>query len=692
MSVFVARLASRRAPLTPVEALERWLPFAPQPPEIGRAAGSEIAVWSWNAPLDRPLLSDARRALLIDGLTPVSGATIEAALAAGPVPGFAELAGSFAAVLVRDDTLIAYSNTSAGYPLYWAELGDELLVSNRAAIVAAVAGARIDPVGGAWLASLGYRPSGYATFQRVRQLAPGERLTAVRRGDAFDVRTATPPLAPLYDQAGRSGGEYRERIKDCFDQVVDDATRVPFGRRTFAQVTGGRDSRDVLAILDGAGVMGRIDEFHTIGPEYSPDVLSARDVAAAFGVTDRHRVDTGGHRSNFDSTVRAIVGTLRGTGAAISLHDRSEDGFKPDLLMISGHRAGLRRTSLSALGHEDFETFATAVSRHWLDPAHILTGDAREQLRGQRFDEMVALRERGVPVDGLAEASAWLHRGGGWGGNIIAPHRAAHQHVNLLLDNRLVALSLALPRICSDGELISFLVLQRARAENLAAIPFAKHGWSPSLAAALDLVGERALMPKPACPYRVPPPLKEMLESRPSNWAAETLVLLAPTMRALAHDHRDAISFVDVPALDRRLAAVETGTPQEPLELIALLGLATVLLSARYSTRLFDRGQQEAVVEELKAELGGEQSKVSPAVSPGVALGSECQAEIAIRDQALAGFCVADQRQRQWAEETRPQRPKPSRLRRFGARLPGPVRSVAKRTLGVRSASRLGGK
>ncbi|MDP3972180.1 MAG: hypothetical protein Q8P61_04620, partial [Candidatus Nanopelagicales bacterium] len=181
-------------------------------------AGSEIAVWSWDAPLDRPLLGDDRRGLFVEGLTDASTDSVEVVLAAGKTPGFAELAGNFAAVLIRDDTLIAYSGTSAGYPLYWTNLGDELIVSNRAASVAGVAGARIDPSGAAWLARLGYRPSGYATFQGVRQLEPGERLSANRRDGVLEVRTVTPPLAPLFDRAAGSPSELNERIRHSFDQ------------------------------------------------------------------------------------------------------------------------------------------------------------------------------------------------------------------------------------------------------------------------------------------------------------------------------------------------------------------------------------------------------------------------------------------------------------------------------------------
>ncbi|MDP3972603.1 MAG: hypothetical protein Q8P61_06820, partial [Candidatus Nanopelagicales bacterium] len=302
---------------------------------------------------------------------------------------------------------------------------------------------------------------------------------------------------------------------------------------------------------------------------------------------------------------------------------------------------------------------------------------AKADLRDQRYAEMAMLQERAVPVDRLADASAWLHRAGGWGGNIIAPHRAAHHHANLLLDNRLVALSLSLPRICNDGELISFLLLQRAARGHLTRIPFAKRAWSSSLGPALDRVGAGVSLPTPVCPYRVPPPLKEMLNARPSNWAADTLVLLEPTLRALAHAHRDAIPFIDMGSLDRRLSAVRDGKPQEPLALIAMLGLATVLLSAQYSTRVFDRDQCDTVVDELKNELCGEQS-----IAPGPTPSAECQAEIEIRDVALAGFCVADQRQRQWAEKIKPAGVRPSRLRRMGTRLPGPLRSVAKRALG----------
>jgi len=677
LAVFIARIGLSRTVRPEPVTFDRWLPFRCGSPEVASASGTEIAVWSWGAPLDRGLVSPGGRTLIVEGLALAPDSEIAAALDAIGPPGFADLPGSFAATLIADDRLIAYSGATGEYPLYWTRLTDGLLVSNRPGPVIGIAGALVDPEGGAWMASHGYNPLGVSTFRGVSQLRPGERLVACRQGAAMDIRVEVPSLGPLFEGCDASPLRLRGRIEDVLDQVVEGSAVLPPSSRTQLQITGGRDSRSVLAMVAAAGGLDRIDEFTTGGSPFSPDVLSARDVMATMNLGPRHRVTSDLRVPDFHSVIRTVLKTIGGTGCALSLHDRSEDALKPELLVLSGHRTVARPSSLSGLSSDSVEAFAAAAAQHRLDPAGILGEQAREGLREQRFTDFLKMGGRGVPTDRLAEAAVWFGRVSGWAGNLLAPHRAAHQHVNLLMDSRLTTLSMSMPRVCTDGELLSFLLVQRASPE-LVDAPFGHRGWLPALGPALHRVGAAELMPSATCAYRTPPPLRQMIGSAREGWPEQVLGLLAPAVGELARKHSDAIPYVDPDRLRGRLTEIRDGGSVDSLTTIALLGLTTVLIGCEYSTRLFDRNEQDAVADEL-GELVMRARRNASSI-PGR---SETGDPLDIRDEALAGFVVADRKQRQWAQSVERRVPRRNPVRRAGGKIMRSVRRERARRTGA---------
>lgn len=678
MSVFVARVARPSRVLPPEGDYETWLPFDARHPDTTSAGGADLAVWSWSAPLDRPLARGVGWGLVIDGIPHSSTDRIRAALGAGPPPGLDELPGSFSAVMIETDRLIAYAGISGEYPLFWAELDGYLLLSNRAAIVIAAAGAQVDPSASSWLSSLGYRPGGCGTFRGVRQLSPGERLAIRRRGTELHIRSDVLELGPLFETAEASAGELRDRIEGTLDRLAQSAAELPIAPRTHLQISGGMDSRSVLSIMAATAGLARIDELVTGGPPYSPDVLSARDVVSELGLESKHRLDTDPHSLSPHDAVRSILRTMRGTGCTVSLHDRSEDALAPDLLMLSGHQVLYRNSSLSGLPTGSFDEFAREAARHRLDPAGILRTSARAEMEQRRYADFVLFRERGVPTARMADVSNWLDRVAGWTGNIVSPHRAAHQHVNLLMDSPLIALSLSLPLVCIQGELIPFLMMQRF-APTLVGVPFAQRRWLPALGPALDRVGLPQAAPPAVYPYRVPPPLQQMSRAGPSGWSENALILLAPILRDLAGGHSSTIPHIDLDQLDARLIEVGAGIRQEPLATISLLGLATVLISAEYSTRLFDRGEEDAIADALLGRLEAGSANGSRALKP-ITSGRQLE----LRDEALAGFCVADRNQRQWAASVVKNERRTNPVRRAGGKLARRIRLAANRARGGR--------
>jgi hypothetical protein len=223
---------------------------------------------------------------MVDGVAVVVDAASMAALIGRPdaLPP-PDLAGEYAVVrLFRDGTLLAFGDHAALHQIF-RHRRRAGIVASRAAIVAALADEV--PIADPAIPAIGYRVGTASGWRDVEQLAQARMLVVPPSGGAA-LRLRPPPIAagprglsrPLLD-AGIAQAKAAIRL------AVDTADGpLPLG------ITGGKDSRAVLALALAAGVGDRLDLF-TRGPEGHPDVAAGRLLAEAAGLPHRREPPLG---------------------------------------------------------------------------------------------------------------------------------------------------------------------------------------------------------------------------------------------------------------------------------------------------------------------------------------------------------------------------------------------------------------
>jgi len=218
----------------------------------------------------------ARGACVIHGLIwrTSTGRLLDAAMVAALLdrPGAQlpdDVAGEYAiARLHGDGTLEAFGDPAGLHHLFHAADGRPIL-ANRAAFVALICGmAETGREGALWLGTIGYRIGTESSWAGVAQLAQGARLAAKRAGSQVGPRHFTLPEQRGFAQGGTAlVEEGLKQAKAAIRLVVGDGI-------LDLPITGGKDSRVVLAIALAAGLKDRL----TYEPVANLDARAEHDV------------------------------------------------------------------------------------------------------------------------------------------------------------------------------------------------------------------------------------------------------------------------------------------------------------------------------------------------------------------------------------------------------------------------------
>jgi asparagine synthase (glutamine-hydrolysing) len=345
----------------------------------------------------RSIDEDDRGALLLDGVAVSRDPALaghDAASLRKDIDHLAErLEGRFAIVCIDASTSEASILTDPlGFqPVYRTRLGGHVLVSNRLAALRALVPPRLDPLAAAAFVTLGHPLGGRSLDEGVEVLGGGawHRLPT----GATDRHFVIEPRAVRRD-ADAVAGEAARELAAC---LVGHFTRF---RDTTCQLTGGQDSRLVLALALLAGLRPRCV---TRGAASDPDVRLAALAAKAAGcdhevaAIDRSAIERDAERIASRLLVRTegavslwqladvanerhvagVATTLGGIGGEIarrywpgaSLLDRSLDGDAL-LLRFAQRLIGKAGYLLTSDARAALHTEIVAVGREFLDAGH----------------------------------------------------------------------------------------------------------------------------------------------------------------------------------------------------------------------------------------------------------------------------------------------------------------------------------
>ena len=425
----------------------------------------------WRLAADGPQLLDARD---VAGLLDRPGATWPD-----------DVAGEYAvARLYPDGTLTTFSDQAGLHQLFHGRSGAHV-IANRAGLVATVLDDWTpDPAALNWLPAIGYRVGTATAYRAVAQLDQDHVLTISAGGQtrrpapspviAFTGdRGFSPALAPLLD-IGIAQAQAAIRLGVGGSGPID------------LPITGGKDSRVILALCLAAGLRDRLRLF-TRGYAGHPDVIAGAGIAEALGLPHRreapHGSDEPAHWSRARFFEKLMAQTWQTDGMVGGWDLILGERIAAETL-ITGHMGEvLKAYSKKTLPEGGLDPLAMVRLQAPFDPMNLLLPEARDRLSVQLAEQMERARDEGAGEADLPDIFYYRNRIPNWLGAIRAIKSFERQPVVPLGAPALLRLAFRLTPEERKAELLHYKIIERCAPE-LLALPFAMQHWDARLAGA----------------------------------------------------------------------------------------------------------------------------------------------------------------------------------------------------------------
>jgi hypothetical protein len=480
------------------------------------------------------------------------------------------IAGTGAGRMVTDPLSIAM--------IYRAETDDFVAYSTSPRLSARVAAGPAqeperDPLGVAWLPFLGWLVGDRTGYASTRVLPMG---AYVEIGPAFGSRVRFSNATPWSADLPSDEAELIDLVHADLSASVRSVAQIPAPRRG-ADITGGRDSRLVLALMLQEGVADKF-AFRTSGYEHSPDAVVGGQIATRFRLEHEAPVPHGLSEDDFRRRMGIHVFQ---TAGMFSLWE-----FKGALTISSTLRAtGCVGEALRTHFHE-YPAMATREElrrqfrgRSSLNGFSIVRPDVRSELIDVLDQELVECIDAGGsdPQD-LADSFYWRNRNRRWFGTYEELGEAGRVHPLYSLVGLQAAFALGGQK--RRLELLHFAIMRKA-CPVLAKMPLADSGWSEQLLAGLPDGDD----------YRVPPVRHKGRGPAPTQWRPQRLLdnLDVATDLLLDQGSSRLYDVIDRDAVQGVLADPARATPAVCRQLFGALAAAVWLGGTESRDRIGDK-------------------------------------------------------------------------------------------------------
>lgn len=362
-------------------------------------------------------------------------------------------------------------------PLFHSENDDVVVYSSRAAL-AARATARPgtepdrDALSVGWLAFRNYIMGDGTGFVGTHLLPAGSYVEIDPR---FGSRVRYFDPQPWLGDLPTDQDELVEMLLEELTDNVRSVARLP-ARVRRADLTGGKDTRLLLSLMERAGVTDRF-RFRTIGPPHLPDVSVAHDIAREFDLDIAHEAPTPMAPELFRSRLGIHVYQTSGGLNSWDLHGGTGIARRPT---VTGCYGEVQRTNFGR--HKESATVREALT-HFFRESHVgrsslLGTAAQKHYSDQVATEIYELTDGGITVQDRMDRLWFRHGIRRWSGSMeeLNPATKVHPLCTLLGAQAAFAVGGAARRT----DLLHFEVMVRA-SRRLATLPFAGSGWSPRL-------------------------------------------------------------------------------------------------------------------------------------------------------------------------------------------------------------------
>ena len=368
--------------------------------------------------------------------------------------------------------LDAFSDPAGLHQLFHAETRPDV-VANRAALVAALIGrAEADASAGTWLATIGYRVGSASGWAGVRQLRPGEQLSdgRLRRGATIGPERDAPRGldAALLDQGNA------QAIAALRLAAGDGPVPLP--------ITGGKDSRAVLALALAAGLRDRLDLF-TRGYEGHPDVVVGRMIAAALGLPHRREPPLGSDQRPDWTVARFVEGFARlafQTDGGMGGWDMVTAPAFGQETLVTGHMGEVLKAYAKREVPADLDPIALVQLQAPFDALGAVRAPAVARMSAAIADDLAAEMRGGARPGDLPDLFYLRHRVPNWLGGIRGVKSFERQPIMPLGVPALMTLAFRMTPEERRMEAAHHHLVRR-HAPQIEAIPFAHQSWHAGL-------------------------------------------------------------------------------------------------------------------------------------------------------------------------------------------------------------------
>jgi hypothetical protein len=203
---------------------------------------------------------------------------------------FRKLRGDYCYVEHRPEAVFAAGDFSGFNPIYAYEADGMIAFSNRQKLLHQMlnpkGAVRIDPRAFAWVTAQSSVFGAASPYEGVR-LIQSSRYAVIRDGEL-----SFGGFPRFYLDEKYKSRDPHSLVSDAATAITNQANvyqKLPLPNSTL-DLTGGKDSRTVLAIAMQTGMMSKIDEVSTIGTDDNPEVLVARALADKLGLKNYRNI------------------------------------------------------------------------------------------------------------------------------------------------------------------------------------------------------------------------------------------------------------------------------------------------------------------------------------------------------------------------------------------------------------------
>lgn len=632
MAIFIAALSKRGGgdPLRDVD-FSAYLPFEPVTIDQVVMGSASLKQFSFGAALDRPICRSSVGALSLQGYGgPELGNELLVRIFDRQSMRDEDYPEAFCCVAIRENGVGAYSSATGVDQVFMLKTESAVYLTNRHNLLGPFLNdVSFNRTSFMWMAGRTHIGELGTYWNEVERIKPG-----------FKVQCTTAEEVRVSPHALHFNSISEEECVGAIDDFVDDFASVleaiPADKRIW--LSGGKDSRAILGLLDYAGALGSVSII-TGGELFSPDVMAATDVVQLIGAAKQHVVNRPSLVTAEVDLAQRIAKDLAADFTGSSLADLKGLN-RTNQLIIGGHENGFKAKA-NALGLDDY----IKSRKYWVDNQTILRDDDRAALLAEYGQSL-----RGVladaPVSRYGQIDLAHFRNHTFLPSAFSGSHVAASEVHPFLDGRLFRLLCGISNEALNAQLIHYLMMRKS-SRALESVAFAADRWPDGLSSVATRI-KLPLRGTMAAPYSFNSAFPSQRSFGMYDWRLKMLSLSRPFTESYLRDNGQFFDFVNFERLDVLMRTAVADLKFS--EMYTVLGLYKMALVHMIGTRALRFSEADGITEEVgrtlrKAAVGvpvaseGETKSTEAMLKEKLAQYDDCIVEMVrqLREEAAQG-------------------------------------------------------